>query len=109
MEHSKESLYTRFRRHYNQLGRIEKYFLNIYIADTIFYSLLLFSFLVAVSKLRIQNYLHLTIIIFPIISGIITVRDYNIYELKKFSTHLKSNCFTFIVSTTNHTPWDRTS
>jgi len=80
-----QTLYIKFRHYYKQLNRIEKFFLNIFIIDMICYSFLLSFFLIATGKFAVDH-LFLPLLIFPIISGIITVRNYNICKL---SIHLK--------------------
>jgi len=85
-----QTLYIKFRHYYKQLNRIEKFFLNIFIIDMICYSFLFSSFLIATGHFTQKNYLFLPLLIFPIISGIITVRNYNICKLKIFSIHSKT-------------------
>ncbi len=75
-------LNIKFRHYYNQLNSIEKLFLKIFITDIIGYSLLLLSFLIA-TKQFLRNIIVLSLLIFPIISGIITVRNYDFYNLYK--------------------------
>ena|SRR5438876_43172 len=65
-------LYKKLRGFYRDLNKLEKIFFNIFIIDISGYSILFLSFLISTKKFR-YNILNVTLIFFPLISGIITV------------------------------------
>ena len=62
-----------FLDYYKKLNRIEKQFLIIFTIDVSIYSILLLTYLILTDTYTF-NYSNFSLVVFPIFSGILTVR-----------------------------------
>jgi hypothetical protein len=66
-------LYKKFHKFNENLSHLEKSFFYTFIVDLLAYSLLFISFIISTGKFE-NNILYISLLFFPIISGIVTVK-----------------------------------